>query len=80
MLQSRKTVNAARRISSGTSGTFFFSTTYRLAGFVEYHYNQDISVFLTFGRSYSPEQGGDGGLVAQVGVNFGLGEIPIIRQ
>ena len=80
ILRSEISTTGTAQTSGGTSGTFFFSTTYRLAGFVEYHYNQDISVFLTFGRSYSPEQGGDGGLVAQVGVNFGLGQIPIIRQ
>lgn len=80
ILRSEISTTGTAQTSGGTSGTYFFSTTYRLAGFVEYHYNQDISVFLTFGRSYSAAQGGDGGLVAQVGVNFGLGEIPIIRQ
>lgn len=79
ILRSEISTSGEVETSGGTSGTYFLSTTYRLAGFAEYHYNQDISVFITFGRSYSPEQGGDGGLVAQVGVNFGLGGIPLIR-
>jgi hypothetical protein len=76
ILRSEISTSGTVETSGGTSGTYFLSTTYRCAGFVEYHYSKDISAFLTFGRNFSTEQGGDGGLVAQVGVNFGLGEIP----
>ncbi len=62
------------------SGNFFLKNTYRLAGNLEYKYSSDISVFMTFGKNYSTENEQNGSLVAQVGFNFGLGEIPIIKD
>lgn len=61
------------------SSNFFLKNTFRLAGNIEYKYNSDVSVFITFGKNYSNEKEDTGSLIAQVGFNLGLGSIPLIN-
>ncbi|MBA4407671.1 hypothetical protein C0389_10380 [bacterium] len=61
------------------SRNFFLKNTYRLTGNVEYKYNDDVSVSLTFGRNYTNEKEDSGTLVAQVGLNLGFGKIPFTK-
>jgi hypothetical protein len=67
------------RTSNLLSDNFFQNNTYRLTGNIEYKYNNDISVYLTFGKNYSNEKSDNGNLVAQVGINYGLGKIPLLK-
>jgi hypothetical protein len=67
------------QVAGGTNGTFFLKSTYRLAGNIEYMYNKDISTYLTFGRNYASANTNNKPLVAQVGINFGFGRIPLIN-
>jgi hypothetical protein len=67
-------------VAGGTSGTFFLKSTYRLAGNIEYRYSKDVSVNLVFGRNYASDSINNRPLVAQVGLNLGLGAIPAVSS
>jgi hypothetical protein len=62
------------------SNNFFLKNTYRLTCNIEYKYNNDASVYITFGKNFSNEKEEDGTLTAQVGLNLGFGEIPIFNE
>lgn len=67
-------------VAGGTSGTFFLKSTYRLAGNIEYRYSKDVSVYLAFGRNYASDNMNNRPLLAQVGLNLGLGAIPSVSS
>ena len=67
------------QVEEDATSTFYQKNTYRLAGNIEYKYNKDISAYLTFGRNYAGVNTINDPIIAQVGINLGFGEIPILK-
>ena len=78
--RSTSTKEVTGKIGSVSTGLFQEENAYRLAGIVEYRVQQDIYVTLTFGRNYGPKSSGGGNLIAQLGVNFGFGQVPLLSM
>ncbi|WP_156820059.1 hypothetical protein [Synechococcus sp. PCC 7336] len=52
----------------------------RLVGVLEYRINDTYSVFASYGQTFDDSFNGDSDLVSIFGINFGLGEGPVISE
>lgn len=78
--RSASTKEVTGQIGGVSTGLFQEENGYRLAGIIEYRVQKDIHVTFTFGRNYGPESSGGGSLIAQLGVDLGFGEVPLLSM